>query len=281
MSTFEIQPITDQIGAQVFIQPERLLDEGVPEVMLEALNQYAVLVFPGLFLDDDSMVAFSNRIGDMEAATVTADGSDQSRKGIYRIAKDKSEQGLSEYVQGNDYWHMDGTSYEMPGKATLLKCESPPNVGGETDFANLISAYLAMPEPLKSRIDKLTVLHSMEAAMRKFRTDPSEEDIARWNRIFPPTPHPLVWRMRDGRISLVIGATACGIEGMEQAEGDALLQELVDWCTQDAFTYRHSWSKGDLVVFNNPLLLHRSQPYGPDSGRQLHRTTVKGVEPFN
>ena len=276
----DVRAITTEIGAQLRIDAARILDEGVPEQILDALNRHGVLVFPGIFLDDEAMVALSNRLGEMEAAKVTADGSDQSGKGIYRIAKDKTEKGLAEYVAGNDYWHMDGTSYEVPGKATLLKCESAPSAGGETDFANLVSAYDAMPAEMKARIADLTVVHCMESAMRKFTPDPGEEDIARWNRIFPPTGHPLVWRMKDGRHSLVIGSTAMGIAGMSAEDGNALLQELLDWCTQDRFTYRHTWKKGDLVIFNNPLLLHRSLPYTADSGRQLHRTTVKGSEAF-
>ena len=58
----------------------------------------------------------------------------------------------------------------------------------------------------------------------------------------------------------------------------ALLDELLDWSTQDRFTYQHVWQKGDMVIFNNPGLLHRSRPYNKASGRVLHRATVKGVE---
>ncbi len=76
----------------------------------------------------------------------------------------------------------------------------------------------------------------------------------------------------------MIGSTADSIVGMSREDGEALLQELLDWCTQDRFTYRHRWQKGDLVIFNNPGLLHRSRPYSEQAGRVMHRTTLKGYE---
>ena len=96
--------------------------------------------------------------------------------------------------------------------------------------------------------------------------------------MFPPTEHPLVWHQQSGRTSLLIGATAGDIPGMDEAEGRALLEELVAWAAGPRFTYRHKWHKGDLAIFNNPALLHRSFPYGEAAGRVMHRTTLKGTE---
>ena len=71
----------------------------------------------------------------------------------------------------------------------------------------------------------------------------------------------MVWHQKDGRTSLLIGSTASEIVGMEHDAGKALLDDLLGWRTADRFTYRHRWHKGDLVIFNNPCLLHRSHPY--------------------
>jgi len=278
MTMIQIEPISKEIGARIFVDAGHILDESVPEQILEALNKYGVLLFPEINLDDQVMASLSNRLGEMEAATVTADGSDANKLGLYKISLDKEEKGLKEYVEGNNYWHMDGTSYQVPGKATMLKCESPPKAGGETEFANLFAAYAALPEARKKELEGLKVIHSMYAVMSKLYDVPAQEDIDRWNSIFPDNEHPLVWRQKDGRRSLVIGSTAGGIAGMSEEEGKALLDELLEWCTQDQFTYQHVWQKGDMVIFNNPGLLHRSRPYNKESGRVLHRATVKGVE---
>lgn len=275
-----IEPITPSLGARVAIAADRVLEPGVPAQLLAALNRYNVLIFPQIAMPDETFAALTAAMGEKHALSVTADRSAASDKGIYRIALDKDDKTQLDYVKGNDYWHMDGTVYDTPGKATLLKCECPPRTGGDTEFANLYAAWEAMPPALKQRIAGKRIVHCLEAVGRKFRPDPSDEDLARWHRVFPPTEHPLVWHQRDGRTSLVIGSTAQGIVGMTPEAGTALIEELLDWCTAPPFTYRHQWQQGDLVIFNNPGLLHRSHPYDDASGRVLHRTTLKGHEAF-
>ncbi len=278
MTQVIIEPITPKIGAYVKVAPDDVVREGVPEQILAALNKYNVLVFPQIDMNDEQFLALTGALGPLEPAKTTVDGSEVSGKGIYRIALDKDDKTQLEYVKGNDYWHMDGTSYSIPGKGTLLKCESAPKEGGDTGFANLFAAYDALPPEKKRQLEGLRVVHCMEAVGRKLYEKPTDEDIERWNRVFPRTEHPLVWKQKDGRTSLVIGSTAIDIVGMPHDEGYALLQELADWCTQEQFTYRHKWQTGDVVIFNNPGLMHRSYPYDEASGRLMHRTTLKGYE---
>ena len=82
----------------------------------------------------------------------------------------------------------------------------------------------------------------------------------------------------NGIRSLVIGYTADEIVGMSKAEGRAILMRLLEWAAQPAFTYRHRWSIGDCVIWDNTCALHRVIPYSQDSGRMMHRTSVAGVD---
>ena len=274
----KIEPITDQIGAYVKVAADDVIKPGVPAQILDALNTYNVLVFPEVNMSDDTFVALTQSLGETHDLAVTADSSKASDKGIYRIALDKDDKNQLDYIKGNDYWHMDGTTYDTPGKATLLKCESPPSEGGDTEFANLYAAYDALPESRKQQLKGLHVIHCLRAVGRRLYAEPSPEDFARWNAVFPPTDHPLVWHQKSGRTSMLIGSTAEDIAGMAHPQGERLLDELLVWSTQDRFTYRHKWRKGDVVIINNPGLLHRSHPYDAASGRVMHRTTLKGVE---
>jgi alpha-ketoglutarate-dependent taurine dioxygenase len=277
MQSIQFEPISAELGATVRVSSVDIMAGDNPQQIRRALDQYGVLVFRELYLSDEKLVALTKALGEMEPARTTADGSGPAALGIYRIALDKQNESQREYVEGNNYWHMDGTSYNVPGKATLLKCETPPAEGGDTEFAHLFTAYEALPQQKKSQLDRLRVVHCLEAVGRKLKREPSSEDIERWNKVFPETEHPLVWRQSNGRTSLLIGSTANGIVGAGE-QGRALLQELLDWCTQSRFTYRHHWQRGDLVIWNNPGLLHRSHPYGEAAGRVMHRTTVKGTE---
>ena len=107
--------------------------------------------------------------------------------------------------------------------------------------------------------------------------DPSPEELALW-RTRPSKEHPLVWLHRSGRRSLVIGATADHIAGMDLDEGRALLRDLLDRSTAPDRVFRHHWTVGDMVIWDNRGVLHRACRYDPDSPRDMHRTTFVGDE---
>jgi hypothetical protein len=119
-----IEPITPALGALVRIAPEEAIADGVPGQLLGALNRYNVLIFPEINMSDDVFLQLTAAMGEKHENTVTADGSAASDKGIFRIALDKDDKTQREFILGNDYWHMDGMSYTVPVKATLLKCSA-------------------------------------------------------------------------------------------------------------------------------------------------------------
>jgi alpha-ketoglutarate-dependent taurine dioxygenase len=109
--------------------------------------------------------------------------------------------------------------------------------------------------------------------------DPSPEELAMW-RQRPSKVHPLVWRHRSGRSSLVLGATCDHVVDMDRDEGQALLADLLARSTTPARVYRHEWSVGDVVIWDNRGVLHRACPYDATSPRDMHRTTFAGDEPI-
>lgn len=281
MIDIQFEPINSDLGAYVRISAEHLQADGVAEQCLKALNKYGVLVFPQISVSDEGQVAFSNKLGRMEASRLpSVADSAADNLGIYPVTLDPGRAKFIDYILSNEQWHMDGTSYDLPPKATNLKCEVPPSSGGDTEFANLFAAYDALPESRKAELENLRVVHSLEAANLRTHKNPPEADLARWRSTGPPIEHPLVWRQKDGRKSLVIGSSADHIVEMDLVSGRSLLDELLQWCTQSKYCYRHKWKKGDMVVWNNCGLLHRAHHYTFESGRLMHRTTIMGSEPF-
>jgi alpha-ketoglutarate-dependent taurine dioxygenase len=78
----------------------------------------------------------------------------------------------------------------------------------------------------------------------------------------------------------VIGATADHVVGMDAAESRALLDALVLRSTTPDRVYRHTWSVGDTVIWDNRGVMHRAAPYDATSPREMLRTTVLGDEPI-
>jgi alpha-ketoglutarate-dependent taurine dioxygenase len=276
--SLDVQPITPVVGARVRVAAEDVVEKGFSTQILAALERFGVLIFPQIGMSDETFLKLTAALGDKHENDVTADGTEVSDKGIFRIALDKADKTQLDFIRGNDYWHMDGMSYAVPCKASLLKCETAPREGGDTGFANLYAAYEALPRETKARLEGVRVGHCLSAVGRKMYDDPTPKDFDRWDAVFPRLEHPLVWRQGDGRSALLIGSTANDVVGMDAEEGEALLEKLLDWCTQERFTYRHRWQQGDLVIFHNPGLLHRSYPYSDAARRVMHRTTLKGIE---
>jgi alpha-ketoglutarate-dependent taurine dioxygenase len=279
MTNIKVEPIGTNFGVRVIVDAAHLLDDGVAEACLKLLDEYGVLVFPEIGVSDEVQVAFSGKLGNIEASRFTKDGTSSTDKlGIYPVTLNPEKAKYLDYIHSNEHWHIDGTTYKVPPKATNLKCEQPPSSGGDTEFANLIAAYQDLPDDKKAKIKNLRVIHCVEAANRKFFSNPSPEDLQRWRKDGPPTEQPLVWKLANGHSTLVIGATADSIIGMPTDEAKALLDELLAWATQPKYCYRHTWKKGDMVIWNNPALLHRAHRYTVESGRLMHRNTIMGAQ---
>ena len=280
MSLLTINKLATSVGAEVVgLDPERLAsDDAVAAAVLAALEDNGALVFPALHLDPETQVKFCRRLGDVDHSS---DGHHRVA-GIYPITLDKSKNAAAAYLHATFDWHIDGCTPigdEYPQKATVLSAIAVAEWGGETEFANSYAAYDELTDEEKERCASLRVVHSLEASQRRINPAPSPEELARW-RARPTHVHPLVWTHRSGRKSLVLGASADYVVGMDPDEGRALLAELLDRATRADNVYSHTWSVGDTVIWDNRGVLHRAAPYDPTSAREMLRTTVLGDEPI-
>jgi alpha-ketoglutarate-dependent taurine dioxygenase len=271
----KFEPIKPAIGSIVHVDRSALTDPAVAQQILEKLEERAVLVFPRMGLSDAEQLAFTDSLGARVKFTQTAPGGDRDAQDVYTITLDPNLNPEPEYVLGTFFWHMDGVSADIiPPKASVLSALSVAPKGGQTEFASTHASFEALSDEEKTELAKLRVMHSAAAAMRAF-VDPHEIDA---NKAKYVKEHPLLWKRRSGLTSMMIGYTADYIVGMGKAEGRALLARLLEWTSQPAFTYRHHWQEGDLVIWDNTGALHRVIPYAADSGRKMHRTSVAGVE---
>lgn len=257
-----------------------LRDERTPALVLDALEQHGVLIFPEVGFDDDTQVAFARRLGPLatrrKSGVAYGPGANQD---IYRVGFGNDLDNEVQ-VRGAFDWHLDGTTDPVPSKASLLSARSLSTTGGgDTQFVSTYAAYERLSDEDKERFADLKVRHSVEAAYRRFEPDPVPEVLERLRRI-PSRVHPLVWMHRSGRRSLVLGTTADAVEGMAEDEGRALLSGLVGRATEPEHVFTHEWALGDLVIWDNRGTLHRATPYGEESGRMMHRVTLEGDEPI-
>lgn len=255
------------VGAEVVgVNRDRLLhDDDLPADCLAALEANGALVFRDLHVDDATQVAFSRRLGQVEDPE------------IFRITLDPAKNPMADYLRGTFDWHIDGCTDDVPIMATVLSAHAVAETGGETEFASTYTAYDELDGEEKARMDQVRVVHTFEAAQRLVNDDPSPQELAWWRKR-PAKEHPLVWQHRSGRRSLVLGATADHVAGMDLHEGRALLADLLARSTTPDRVYRHEWAVGDMVIWDNRGVLHRACRYDPTSARDMHRTTLAGDE---
>jgi len=273
MSTITAEKLKGSIGATVVgVDRDGLLsDDALVGWTLDALEEHGVLVFPEIGVDDATQVAFSKKLGKVELFN------QGEFPEIFLVTLDPERNRTARYLKGTFDWHIDGCTDDIPIMATMLSAHAVAESGGETEFASAYEAYEALSDEEKDRCSELRVVHTFEAAQRLANDDPSPEELAMW-RQRPSKEHPLVWRHRSGRRSLVLGATTDHVVGMDRDEGRALLDDLLARSTTPDRVYRHEWSVGDMVIWDNRGVLHRACPYDSDSPRDMHRTTFAGDE---
>jgi alpha-ketoglutarate-dependent taurine dioxygenase len=279
MSTLPLNKLTQNVGAEVVgLDADRLLnDDSIPEYVLAALEDNGVLVFPKLNLDSETQAAICQRLGEVDLSVGSG-----AVPGIMLVTLDPSKSRSAEYLRGTFSWHIDGCTLpegQNPQAATVLSAVALADHGGQTEFASTYGAYDSLTPDEREHYGKLRVQHTIRATQRLVTPNPTSEQEASWVGGLV-REHPLVWRHRSGRNSLVIGATTESVVGMDEVAGREFLDEILERATAPETVYRHEWSLGDAVIWDNRGVLHRVEPYDSDSPREMIRTSLLGDEPI-
>ncbi len=259
------------IGGVIDAGKNALLGGEHAEEMRVLLERLGVLIFPRINFTDQEQIAFTQTLGRYEP--------DRTDGAATEISIDPSAGDSAEYTKSSFFWHFDGYMNEAPILGSMLSCVRSSPTGGNTEFCNTYAAWEALPVERKAALEGLRAVHALAGAQLSVEPEPSYATFSKWLKVRHRTL-PLVWTHRSGRKSLVIGNTAVNVIGMQPLDGLELLVWLRDWATQERFTYSHSWSVGDAVLWDNTGTLHRATPYAPDSGRLMRRTKLAGEEPF-
>jgi alpha-ketoglutarate-dependent 2,4-dichlorophenoxyacetate dioxygenase len=251
----------------------------------DAFSKYAVLIFPGQQLSADQHLDFARLFGPLETtiAVHRKDTKLRLRKELSDVSNLDPENNVwgkdsrqRMFQLGNRLWHTDSSFKRLPARASLLYARSIPPVGGHTEFADERAAYDALPQEMKQRIDNLVAEHSIFNSRAKLGfTNFSDEERAN----MPPVPQVLVRTIPEsGRKSLYLASHAGRIFGMPEAEGSALIEQLVAHATQRQFVYTHRWRVHDLVIWDNRCTMHRGADYDDLRWkRDMQRATVCDV----
>ncbi|MCP5155306.1 MAG: TauD/TfdA family dioxygenase [Ectothiorhodospiraceae bacterium] len=254
------------------------------DAVREAFERHSVVLMRDQTLDDEALVAFSQRFGALEPVHTTL-ANEKRVDYIARIGnvdRDgvqlRSDHPRVRYLRGNEMWHSDSSFRETPALASLLLAHEVPAEEGATEFVSTRAAYARLPESMRAELDPLVVIHDFVYSRSKVGPGVVTDDHA---AMLPPVRHRLVRENPvTGERAYYVGSHARDIEGYDEARGRALIADLMARATRPEHVYRHRWRPGDLVIWDNRAVLHRGQGFDPDRyRRKLHRTTVAGLGP--
>ncbi len=264
--------IKELIGTRILEDKQSLLSGQHASEIRELLEQRGVLIFPEINFTEDEQIEFTKTLGNY--LPETKDGK------TTMISLDESKNpGTAEYLKGSLYWHLDGTMNEKPVLASILCGKTLSKEGGDTHFSNTYAAFEALSVEQQKEYESYTVRHAPWASMFFYNQEPATDTMMNYMNI-GETELPLVWKHKSGRKSLVLGCTAYEVVDKSYKDSKIILNSLLNHATQEDFVYKHKWSVGDMVIWDNTGTLHRATPYDPFGGRELRRTKLEGEEAF-
>lgn len=247
------------------------LDDAASTAIKDAWLAHKVLVFHDQHLDEDSLVDFAQRLGDVE---IHLRQTRTSGRREVLLVSNKREDGKPIGRLGNQElnWHMDQIFMAQPTAGTMLYAVEVTPEGGDTWFCDLGAAYEALPPALRARVEGMRAVHSAATADRRVGIQLTEEQ--RLNA--PEVVHPLVrTHPLAGEKTLYFSMNhTARIDGMAEDESLELIEELRRHATSPNFVYAHRWRVGDLVLWDNAATMHRRDPFPDHFPRLMRRVGI-------
>ena len=287
---FTVEPTGQILGATVrgadLSQP--LSDDDFASVLL-ALGAHGVLRFPDQKIDAAALRDFSQRFGRIQATSGEFHDPDVPEVGILsNVIENGRPIGLAD--AGQD-WHTDMSYNQTIGFLNVLYAVMVPwrdgRVLGGTAFVNTRAAYDDLSPEIKRRLEHATATHDFEKFWENMRRRPGSRrdpltDEQRRRR--PPVVHPLFLThpITGRRVLYCNPGYAIRINELSEAESDQMLAMLVAHQLQDKYQYAHTWTVGDVLVWDHIGTLHNAiADYRPDEYRLMKRCQVMADKIFD
>src|SRR5262245_8007185 len=267
------------------------LAEREVENIIGALGRHGVVRFPDQRLSARRQRDFAARFGELEINVGSAGYQEPGVPEVMilsNIVKDGKPIGLAD--AGQD-WHTDMSYSKTIAFANVLYAlEVPQRDGkalGATEFSSMHAAYEGLPAELKRRLDGMTVLHDFNKFWEMMRRDkgskrPPLTDEQRQAK--PPVSHPifLTHPITGRKVLYANPGYSMRINELTEKESDEMLRYLFEHQLKPEYRYRHDWTKGDVLMWENFGTIHSAvADYGPNEHRLVKRCQVMATRFFS
>lgn len=282
-----LTPLAPQLGAEVDgIDLAGPLDDDVVEELRLALLTHRVLFFRDQHLDHASQIELGRRFGDLTYAHPHDASPPDGHPEIYTVDTRRFRSlygGVG--VEGRDTspwtgWHSDVTPAVNPPYASILRADVVPDVGGDTQWTNLVAAYESLSPSLRDLADGLRAEHRYGADAIRTNRPHSEAVLGVTDQLV--AHHPLVRvHPETGEHALYVNPVFTSrILDVDPRESEALLDLFFAQIARPEHIVRFRWTPGSVAFWDNRTTAHLG-PRDVDESvdRVLHRVTLIGDVP--
>ena len=278
----QIETIDGSFAREVHgLQLWQPVDGADAEALREAFREAGVLVIRRQSLSEEELLVFGKMIGKPSLYAETGWLSAYPEVVILSNLRDQEGAMLGGLANRPLAWHTDQSYYAKPVTGCFLYAIELPVEGGETSWSSLYRAYETLSQELQTVVDNAVGTFSFAARMAA-SSDKNTDNHDRTKRLAetPDVKHPLVNVEPDtGRRALYIDPnTVTGIDGMPKDEADDLLNQLLDHAIKPDNVYDHRWGPGDLVLWDNAVVLHKRESF-PKSSKRLVKRMIISLDP--
>ena len=275
--SYNVTPTDATIGAAITNIDLRKLDDDTWSNLYADFLKFGMLIFPEQNLSNDEQGEFAARFGEPEKLNPKQKGPNVA---ISNQKADGSVAQPNEYqyqiLKGNEGWHTDSTYMPLASKVAMLSARVLPPAGGETEFADMRAGWDALDEATQAKLEGLSAYHSLYYSQEQAGFKHETDHLYGLHDKGAPLRPIIKTHPETGRKSIYTGRHAYGIPGLSPEESEALLTKLLEDACQPPRVYRHTWTVGDLVVWDNRCLMHRACPFDESHPRVLRGTRIAG-----
>ncbi|MES2035135.1 MAG: TauD/TfdA family dioxygenase [Pseudomonadota bacterium] len=275
------RPLKDGFGAEILDVDLASASEEEMAAVVDAFHRNGAILLRGQTLEPAQLVGFVARFGEPEGHTL-ADFTLPGFPNIYILSnREVDGKPIGAHNDGVG-WHTDYSYKAEPVMCTMLYAVEVPDEGSDTLLADGVAAWNALPPERQAELDGLKLHHSYAHFMAT-REWGSRELTEEQKAATPDVIHPLIrTHPADGRKALWPSTgTVVEVVGMPGEDGLAMLDELVEFMTQEQFVHTHKWQVGDVLMWDNRCTLHTGTLYDDKKYfRTMHRLWAKGDKPY-
>ncbi|MDD9730528.1 TauD/TfdA family dioxygenase [Mameliella sp. AT18] len=272
--SIQTKPLTPHFGADVQgIDLNTVTANHLFPQIRALFEEHSALLFRAQDMTDETHLRLAGLFGPIEdrEADERKPGEGFKISKVSNVQEDGTTSGEMDLktlnLKTNFLWHSDSTFLPTPALINIITARVVPSSGGATELASTRAAWAMMPEEMKARIRGRGIWHRYSHSRRKI--SPELAELPMFNK-WPDTHWNAVWENPiNGREALYIASHAFKVDGYDEAESEALLAELTEFCTQPAFVYAHNWQVGDVLIWDQRAVMHRGTPWPYEEPRTL------------